>query len=66
MYAQLSKLHNECFPAQPWSADEFAKLKAGGAEIVASDNGFIVWRAAADEAEIITIGVRPSARRTGI
>ena len=33
---------------------------------IASQNGFIVWRVVADEAEIITIGVHPDARRGGI
>ena len=41
-------------------------LKKSGCEIVASDNGFIVWRTVADEAEIISIGVAPDARRSGI
>lgn len=31
-----------------------------------SENGFIVWRTVADEAEIITIGVNPEMRRQGI
>ncbi len=33
---------------------------------MASQNGFVVWRVVADEAEIITIGVHPDARRGGI
>ena len=41
-------------------------LKKSGCEIIASQNGFIVYRATLDEAEIITIGVHPDARRTGI
>ena len=66
MFSQLSKLHSECFPNKPWAAEEFAALKKSGAEIVAGDNGFIIWRRATDEAEIISIGVRPAARRSGI
>ena len=31
-----------------------------------SENGFIVYRTVADEAEIITIGVNPEMRRNGI
>ena len=42
------------------------ELKKSGCEIVASENGFIVWRKTADEAEIITIGVAPKMRRNGI
>ena len=34
--------------------------------MIVSDNSFIIWRAAADEAEIITIGVAPNARCGGI
>ncbi len=66
MLNNLANLHQKCFPHKPWSADDFADLKKSGCEIIASQNGFIVWRAAADEAELITIGVAPDARRTGI
>lgn len=66
MLNNLANLHQKCFPHQPWSADDFADLKKSGCEIIASQNGFIVWRAVADEAELITIGVAPDARRTGI
>ncbi|MBE6456589.1 MAG: ribosomal-protein-alanine N-acetyltransferase [Alphaproteobacteria bacterium] len=62
----LANLHKLCFPHKPWSADEFADLKKSGCEIIASQNGFVVYRATLDEAEIITIGVHPDARRTGI
>ena len=66
MLNKIANLHAQCFPHRPWSADEFADLKKSGCEIIASDNGFIVWRVVADTAEIITIGVAPDARRTGI
>ena len=66
MLENLANLHKKCFPHKPWSADDFADLKKSGCEIIASQNGFIVWRAVADEAELITIGVAPDARRTGI
>lgn len=66
MLNNLANLHAKCFPNKPWSADDFADLKKSGCEIIASQNGFIVWRAVADEAELITIGVDPDARRTGI
>ena len=66
MLNTLANLHQKCFPHKPWSADDFADLKKSGCEIIASQNGFIVWRAVADEAELITIGVAPDARRTGI
>lgn len=66
MLDSLANLHKKCFPHKPWSADDFADLKKSGCEIIASQNGFIVWRAVADEAELISIGVSPDARRTGI
>lgn len=66
MLNELANLHQKCFPHKPWSANDFADLKKSGCEIIASQNGFIVWRAVADEAELITIGVAPDARRTGI
>ena len=66
MLKDLESIHKLCFPDKPWTANDFADLKKSGCEIIAGDNGFIVWRVVGDEAEIITIGVAPSARRTGI
>ena len=66
MLNNLAILHAKCFPHKPWSAADFADLKKSGCEIIASQNGFIVYRATLDEAEIITIGVHPDARNTGI
>lgn len=66
MLNELANLHAKCFPHKSWSANDFADLKKSGCEIIASQNGFIVWRAVADEAELITIGVNPDARRTGV
>ena len=66
MLNELANLHKKCFPHKPWTADDFADLKKSGCEIIASQNGFIVWRVVADEAELISIGVSPDARRTGI
>ena len=66
MLDKLANLHKLCFPHKPWNENDFADLKKSGCEIIASENGFIVYRAIADEAEIITVGVHPDARRTGI
>lgn len=66
MFEKLSNLHKKCFPTKPWSADDFRDLKNSGCEIIMSENGFVVYRIAADEAEIITIGVNPDFRRNGI
>ena len=66
MFQKLANLHQKCFPNKPWSADDFRDLKNSGCEIIMSENGFIVYRIAVDEAEIITIGVNPDFRRQGI
>ncbi len=66
MLNELANLHKLCFPHKPWTADDFADLKKSGCEIIASQNGFVVYRVTLDEAEIITIGVHPDARNTGI
>ncbi|MBO7559636.1 MAG: ribosomal protein S18-alanine N-acetyltransferase [Alphaproteobacteria bacterium] len=66
MLNKLANLHKLCFPHKPWTANDFRDLKKSGCEIVASENGFIVWRTVCDEAEIITIGVHPTARGAGI
>ena len=66
MFNKVADLHKLCFPHRPWSADEFRDLKQSGCEVVASKNGFIVWRTVCDESEIITIGVHPDARGAGI
>lgn len=66
MLNKIANLHKLCFPDRPWNADEFRDLKKSGCEIVASENGFIVWRTVCDESEIITVGVHPDARGAGI
>lgn len=66
MLDNIANLHKLCFPIKPWTKDDFADLQKSGCEVIASQNGFIVYRQTLDEAEIITIGVHPDARRTGI
>lgn len=62
----LAALHAEAFDA-PWSAEAFADLLGQAGVVLEGDNdGFILIRAAADEAEILTLAVRPSARRQGL
>ena len=67
----LSALHAECFD-NAWSPSEFAKLMAmpGAATYLALEGdeplAFLLARQAAGEAEILTIGTRPFARRRGI
>ncbi len=67
MLNDLEQLYAKCFPdrKQKWTADDFAKTKQSGAEIIASQNAFVVYRCVADECEIILLGVAPEIRRTG-
>lgn len=67
MYPELEKLYALCFPDRQhkWTANDFADLKKSGCDIIASQNSFIVWRRIDTEVEIISIGVAPTARRTG-
>lgn len=62
----LADLHAEAFDA-PWSAAAFADLLGqAGVVLEGDDDGFILIRAVADEAEILTLAVRPAARRRGL
>ncbi|WP_308446376.1 ribosomal protein S18-alanine N-acetyltransferase [Elioraea sp.] len=67
----LAALHACAFPADPWDADAFAALLAmpGAFALIAAEDatpaGFVLARIAADEAEIVTLGVVPRARRRG-
>ena len=62
----LADLHSEGFDA-PWSASAFADLLGqAGVILEVETDGFILIRAVADEAEILTLAVRPPARRQGL
>ena len=68
--AILAALHATSFPA-PWQAAEFETLlrQPGVAGWIVRDGtpqGFILVRAAADEAEILTLAVMPDQRRKGV
>lgn len=66
----LARLHASCF-TEAWSEPAFDTLLAspGTFALVAQtggeDVGFILARMAADEAEILSLGVAPAARRRG-
>ncbi len=63
---RLAVLHASAFDA-PWDVSAFRGLLAmPGAEVEAETDGFLMWRRAADEAEIVTLAVRPQARRRGL
>jgi len=64
--ARLADLHATAFSA-PWDAGTFAiLLDQDGVFALEEPDGFILVRAVADEAEILTLAVRPSARRRGL
>jgi len=64
--AALAAIHAEAFDA-PWDATAFADLLAqDGVFAEREADGFILIRAVADEAEILTLAVRPVARRQGL
>lgn len=65
----LADIHAQCFPIHPraWSADEIAALAgATGSFLIAGPHGFLLGRVIADEAELLTLAVAPSAQRQGI
>ena len=62
----LAVLHAEAFDT-PWSAETLAALLAQpGVLLEAAPDGFVLVQVAADEAEILTLAVRPAARRKGV
>lgn len=62
----LAALHATCFP-QPWDAAAIsALLVTPGTFAYAHDDGFVLARAAAGEAEILTLAVTPAARGKGL
>ena len=71
---RAARLHAESFAAlgeRPWTRRDLAELLAspGVAGLLlaagSDDAGFALWRVAADEAELLTIAVRPIHRRRG-
>lgn len=65
----LAALHARCFTTpRPWAAAEFAALLADPLAflLVEGDAGFLLGRAVAGEAELLTIAVAPEARRRGL
>ncbi|WP_428151224.1 ribosomal protein S18-alanine N-acetyltransferase [Brevundimonas sp.] len=62
----LADLHAKAFDT-PWSASAFADLlDQAGVALEGGSDGFILIRTVADEAEILTLAVRPSARKQGL
>ncbi|GAA0641274.1 GNAT family N-acetyltransferase [Brevundimonas lenta] len=64
--ARLACLHAEAFD-RPWNAQAFSDLlDQPGVFAAEAPDGFILMRAVGDEAEILTLAVRPTARRHGL
>lgn len=64
----LAALHAAAFPpAEAWGPDAIALMLGlpGGFGLVVPEAGFVLARAAAGEAEILTLAVVPAARRRG-
>ena len=62
----LADLHAAAFAAS-WGAEAFAELLVQPGVVVETvGDGFILIRVVADEAEILTLAVRPAARRGGL
>lgn len=63
----LARLHALSFTTpRPWSAAEFqALLQSPGVFVETANDGFVMGRVVADEAELLTIAVHPDARRAG-
>lgn len=64
---RLARIHGESFTVpRPWTAVEIAGLLATpGAFLIEAPDGFLIGRALAGEAELLTLAVAPSARRRG-
>ncbi|KPF84825.1 ribosomal-protein-alanine acetyltransferase [Brevundimonas sp. AAP58] len=61
----LAAVHAEAFDA-PWSPEAFAALLSQpGVFLELEPEGFILIQTAVDEAEILTLAVRPDGRRCG-
>lgn len=62
----LAALHAACF-ARAWDARTLTEMLAGpGTFAFVHADGFVLGRAAADEAEILTLAVAPHARGQGL
>ena len=63
----LARLHAACFAVpRPWTSEEFATVVgAAGTILVTRPTGFAVGRAAAGQAELLTLAVDPERRRRG-
>jgi [ribosomal protein S18]-alanine N-acetyltransferase len=63
----MAALHSQCFVMpRPWLAHEFADfLSSPFCFVLTSQDGFLLGRALAGEAELLTLAIHPRARRQG-
>ena len=65
----LAEIHGECFD-HPWNETSFSELLASSVAVLSANQqtpaGFVLFRKAADEAEILTICTRPPFRQKGL
>lgn len=69
-FAELARLHKTCF-AENWDERALKDLASSGARALLAEQdgriaGFILFRTASDESEILTLAVPPEARRSGL
>ncbi|KAB2883119.1 MAG: GNAT family N-acetyltransferase, partial [Albidovulum sp.] len=64
---RLARIHGESFTVpRPWTAAEIDGLLAmPGTFLIEAPDGFLIGRALAGEAELLTLAVAPDARRRG-
>lgn len=64
----MAALHMAAFTQErPWSVQEFTDLLANPlTQLETVEHGFALWRGIADEAELLTIAVRPAHQGCGI
>ncbi|MFL4468566.1 GNAT family N-acetyltransferase [Tateyamaria armeniaca] len=64
----LAALHRAAFATErAWSADEFRSLiDSPHCHLTSDTHGFALWRAVADEAELLTIATHPDHQRQGV
>lgn len=65
--ASMAALHSACFTTpRPWTGDEIASLLASPHVFALfAPSGFLMGRAVAGEAELLTLAIDPAARRQG-
>jgi ribosomal-protein-alanine N-acetyltransferase len=65
--SRLADLHTQCFD-DAWDEPAFVAFLRDSFTfaLIAEERAFIVVRVAADESEILTLGTRPDARRSGL